>query len=95
MLVQTLAETFWLVWQPLGGSPNNKHKTIEAAVAEAERLSQRPRNQGRRFYVLECKGSVMTGEEIAPTSTRQKQDLLKARARDVHKGIIVVGAAEL
>lgn len=42
--------TFWLVWNPGGGSPTMRHPTYESAVAEARRLAES--NASARFYVL-------------------------------------------
>lgn len=43
---------FWMVWSPQGDSPKMRHKTREAADAEAERLARA--NGGRQFYVLQA-----------------------------------------
>ena len=43
---------FWLVWNPAGRSPSHRHKSIEDAVKEAERLARQ--EPGQRFIVLEA-----------------------------------------
>jgi hypothetical protein len=49
---EKVMEKFWMVWNPKRTSPTCQHKSIEAAVAEAERLARR--DPGQEFYVLEA-----------------------------------------
>jgi hypothetical protein len=49
---------FWVVWNPRGGYPKVRHRTLAEAAAEAERLSKEV--PGRHFYVLEALGFAMT-----------------------------------
>jgi hypothetical protein len=41
---------FYSIWNPIGGSPLVKHKTIDEAKAEAKRLATK--HPGKEFYVL-------------------------------------------
>ena len=43
-------EKFWMVWNPKGGRPTRQHESIEAAIAEAERLARC--EPGQVFCVL-------------------------------------------
>jgi hypothetical protein len=45
---------FWMVWNPAGHAPVEKHPSELAAKAEAERLACL--NPGQKFHVLENKG---------------------------------------
>lgn len=46
-----LENKFWLVWSPTGSAPPKyRHRTPEAAIAEAERLAIA--NPGKEFIVL-------------------------------------------
>jgi hypothetical protein len=49
---EKVMEKFWMLWNPKGASPTRQHKSIEAAIAEAERLARR--DPGQEFYVLEA-----------------------------------------
>ncbi len=53
-------EKFWVVWQPESGSPMLRHKSLESAINEAERLAKNYEN--REFYVLEA---VSVSKKIA------------------------------
>ena len=62
---------FWLVWSPRNkGVPRRRHETLESAVAESARLSEKL--PGRHFYILECMGYAMDGPEI-PTKAQAKR----------------------
>lgn len=43
---------FWLVWRDNGGPPTVRHRTLDAAEAEAKRLAEHC--PGERFFVLEA-----------------------------------------
>jgi len=45
---------FWLVWNPLGGSPTHQHPSLHLAKTEAERLARQ--NPGQDFFVLQTCG---------------------------------------
>ena len=70
---------FWLVWSPRGHVPTKKHQSFEIAEGEADRLAKiRP---GRHFYVLECVGFAMEGEN-QPTK-RQAERAAAQKAVDL------------
>lgn len=45
---------FWVVWNPRGYIPMNRHDTEQSAIDEAERLAQKHPNH--HIYVLENVG---------------------------------------
>lgn len=53
--------SFFVVWNPNGRNPTMRHKSEQAARAEALRLARE--NQGQQFFILEacalfCKAEV-------------------------------------
>lgn len=66
-----MADTFWLVWSPRGGKSRRRHRTFEAATAEAQRLAEQ--NHGRHFYVLEVVYVAMVGPEV-PTARQAERE---------------------
>lgn len=54
--------TFWMVWNPDGNAPRYKHRTEEAAFAEAERLART--NKGQVFVVLESAGARLVDDMV-------------------------------
>lgn len=53
-------EPFWLVWNPQGRAPTNKHHTKGAAENEAKRLSRV--SPGSDFFVMEAVGGFIITE---------------------------------
>ena len=47
-------EEFWLVWNPEGGTPKQRHDSEESAKVEARRLSEQ--QPGQEFFVLQAVG---------------------------------------
>lgn len=45
--------TFWMVYCEYGGSPKQKHESLEKAIEEAKRIMKK---EGKRTYVLRCVG---------------------------------------
>jgi len=45
-------ETFFVVWNPMGGNPTMRHPLEISARREAERLARQ--NPGQDFFVLEA-----------------------------------------
>lgn len=69
-------QKFWMVFSPRGKSnPKIKHGSLEIALREAERLSQRFPN--RHFYIMEMVGWKMVGEN-SPTSAQAKRAATEA-----------------
>ena len=48
---------FWLVWNPQGYNPQRKHKTLDDATREAERLART--NPGKYFIVMQSVGAMV------------------------------------
>ena len=76
-LQQSDKSSFWLVWSPRGGPSRVRHEAYDLATAEAERLSHK--HQGQHFYVLECVGFCMEGEETL--TTRQAATLNRSNGK--------------
>ena len=51
-----MQERFWMVYGERQGAPTVRHKSIESARAEAERLARSA--PGIRFFILEPIGAV-------------------------------------
>lgn len=47
-----MERTFWLVWNPRGGSPTVRHSTEDSALSEAKRLAERC--PGDEFFILKA-----------------------------------------
>lgn len=47
--------TFWMVYCEYGGSPKQKHESLEKAIEEAKRIMKK---EGKRTYVLKCVGCL-------------------------------------
>jgi hypothetical protein len=66
-LTQTHKSLYWVVWSPRSRRPPYfRHTSLDSAAAEAERLAAL--NPGRHFYVLQCVGFVMNGDEVGTRS---------------------------
>ncbi len=44
---------FWMVYCEGGGSPKQKHETLDKAIDEAKRITQK---EGKPTYILGCVG---------------------------------------
>lgn len=65
-------ESFWMVWNPMRNAPVYQHRTLNNAIAEAERLARE--NPGQTFIVLESVMAIVVND-IQRTSLRPNQEL--------------------
>lgn len=62
-------DEFWIVWCPTGPhAPRVRHRTFDAATAEAKRLANE--NPGAEFYVLAAEGLMRKVDVEWVPSTR-------------------------
>ena len=64
-------ETFYLVWEPIGGYCKHRHETEMKAEKEAQRLAME--YPEKEFYVLRA---LTMSTVIAPVKTIELTDLL-------------------
>ena len=67
-----MEDKFWMVWCPIGRPPVVKHRTYEAAMTEAKRLTKLTPDQ--KFYVLEMMGVASATVDVTYNSPKELVD---------------------